>query len=443
MRTGEQNSSAKMILAAGGVVWKQTARGPEVAIIHRPRYGGEWCLPKGKLEDGESWEDAAFREVREETGFNVKITSVAGTTNYRVKGTPKVVFYYNMLLEEEGSFQLSEEADKMVWMTPSDAIKRLDHDEERNLLSGTYQKEEQSLGSKLFNWSKLRKYHRLAGSLTAYRHELEYRICVTKKIDQESPCWVEAACKLLSDVEQSLSQWNIDEGWKSFHAAQRMEIFGLTNKELKVKAALLRQEAEKLGSWRKKATVDLLGSIDCPKDGITHEQVYQASLVRDEHYGNQAYKDGLLRTHIVTLIWILIAVAAGLVLILLIKRNVISLSLNTQVREWLMFAEVALFGILGGAFSAALKAPASSQSARIPELVHTIRLTLLRVFIGAVSAVVIYVFARSQFGIGDIKLDFSKMTPYTYYIVSFAAGFSERFVLQAVEFVTGEKKDKG
>lgn len=443
MRTGEQNGSAKMILAAGGVVWKQTARGPEVAIIHRPRYGGEWCLPKGKLEDGESWEDAALREVREETGSSVKVTGFAGTTNYRAQGIPKVVFYFNMSLTGEGHFQPSEEVDEMVWMTPSEAVKRLDHVEEKNLLSRAYFREEQSAFSKLLNWTQLRKYHRLAGSLSAYRHELEHRICMVKKDNQEDPCWVVAARKLLNDVEHSLAKGNIDEGWKSFHAAQRMEIFGLEKEEIKIKADLLRQETDKLGSWRKKATDDLLGPICFPKDNIHREQVYQAALVRDEHYNNQAYKDGMLRTHIITLMWILIAAAIGLVLILFIKTGVFPPSLNTHIREWLMFANVALFGVLGGAFSAALKVPTPSQSARIPELVHTIRLTLLRVFIGAVSAVVIYIFAKAQFGIGDIKLDFSKMTPYAYYAVSFAAGFSERFVLRAVEFVTGEKKDKG
>ena len=47
-----------MIRAAGGVV----VRGDQVLIVHRDRYD-DWSLPKGKLEAGESWEDAARREV--------------------------------------------------------------------------------------------------------------------------------------------------------------------------------------------------------------------------------------------------------------------------------------------------------------------------------------------------------------------------------------------
>ena len=45
-------------------------RDGRVLLVHRERYD-DWSLPKGKLEDGESWEDAALREVWEETGIRV------------------------------------------------------------------------------------------------------------------------------------------------------------------------------------------------------------------------------------------------------------------------------------------------------------------------------------------------------------------------------------
>ncbi|MEA2340118.1 MAG: 8-oxo-dGTP diphosphatase, partial [Solirubrobacteraceae bacterium] len=52
------------VRAAGGVV----VDGGRVCAIHRPLYE-DWSLPKGKLEPGETFEEAAVREVREETSL--------------------------------------------------------------------------------------------------------------------------------------------------------------------------------------------------------------------------------------------------------------------------------------------------------------------------------------------------------------------------------------
>jgi len=48
----------KPVEAAGGVVLHEN----RVLLVHRPRYD-DWTLPKGKLDRGESYEDAALREV--------------------------------------------------------------------------------------------------------------------------------------------------------------------------------------------------------------------------------------------------------------------------------------------------------------------------------------------------------------------------------------------
>jgi len=174
-----EKSTIGTILAAGGLVWKQMPRGVKVAIIHRARYG-DWCLPKGKLKEGESLEDAALREVNEETGCETKITSFAGTTHYRVKGIPKIVLFWNMAVEGECSFKPSEEVDQVLWMSPQEAIRRLDHREEKNLLSTSYFGREITSRPSIFRFSGFinsRRYNRLAGSLRAFRIEAERRIC--------------------------------------------------------------------------------------------------------------------------------------------------------------------------------------------------------------------------------------------------------------------------
>ena len=58
-----------VIQAAGAVLWRRLSDELiQVVLIHRPRYD-DWSFPKGKVEQGETEINCAFREVFEETGF--------------------------------------------------------------------------------------------------------------------------------------------------------------------------------------------------------------------------------------------------------------------------------------------------------------------------------------------------------------------------------------
>jgi 8-oxo-dGTP diphosphatase len=118
-----------LIRAAGGVV----VRGGEVLVVHRPRYD-DWSLPKGKLGDGESWEDAALREVAEETGLVCTIIEPLGSTFYESRGDEKEVRWFRMdpTGEVAGS---DDEVDELRWCTPLDARVLLSYDRDRELLS--------------------------------------------------------------------------------------------------------------------------------------------------------------------------------------------------------------------------------------------------------------------------------------------------------------------
>ena len=56
------------IRAAGGIIVRAAKKGPKVLLVHRKRYN-DWSFPKGKLDEGEKFKEAALREVMEETGY--------------------------------------------------------------------------------------------------------------------------------------------------------------------------------------------------------------------------------------------------------------------------------------------------------------------------------------------------------------------------------------
>jgi len=106
----------RTVEAAGGIVADGTGR---IAIVHRPRYD-DWTLPKGHLEHDETHEDAALREVDEETGLRCRIIGAAGSTKYiDDKDRPKHVRYFSMTVVG-GHFRENDEVDELRWIGRDD-----------------------------------------------------------------------------------------------------------------------------------------------------------------------------------------------------------------------------------------------------------------------------------------------------------------------------------
>ncbi len=131
--TSRQLDSPDEIRAAGGVVWEGEPWKSRVLVILRSRYGDR-CLPKGKLDDDETFEEGAIREIREETGYQVSLHSDAGTIHYNVGSRPKTVRFWHATIEGESDFQPSEEVARIDWLTIDEAIQQLDYEDERRLL---------------------------------------------------------------------------------------------------------------------------------------------------------------------------------------------------------------------------------------------------------------------------------------------------------------------
>jgi 8-oxo-dGTP diphosphatase len=130
-----KGSNGNVIQAAGGLVWCEFPEGRKLAVIHRPRHE-DWTLPKGKLGSGERWQDAALREVQEETGLKVRLEDFAGSCSYISRGVPKVVLYWHMRVVGEAKFRPGnkDEVDGLRWLSTNQAHSKLTYEREKRLL---------------------------------------------------------------------------------------------------------------------------------------------------------------------------------------------------------------------------------------------------------------------------------------------------------------------
>jgi 8-oxo-dGTP pyrophosphatase MutT (NUDIX family) len=121
------------VRAAGGVVVRESADGPEVLLVHRPAYD-DWSLPKGKAHQGETDEDCARREVEEETGLRCELGRELPSTRYRdAKGRAKVVRYWAMDAGN-GEARPQAEIDEVTWLPLREAKRRLTWERDQAVL---------------------------------------------------------------------------------------------------------------------------------------------------------------------------------------------------------------------------------------------------------------------------------------------------------------------
>ncbi|HUI82452.1 MAG TPA: NUDIX domain-containing protein [Bryobacteraceae bacterium] len=123
-----------MIRAAGGLLWESTPERRRIAVIRRIRYD-DWTLPKGKLKADESWEEAALREVEEETGYRASLNGFAGALAYQTSKGDKVVRFWHMVpvRMDQAAIDRSEVTD-VIWLPTAEACVKLTYPIERALV---------------------------------------------------------------------------------------------------------------------------------------------------------------------------------------------------------------------------------------------------------------------------------------------------------------------
>jgi len=124
----------EQVRAAGGIIRRRRANGElEILLVHRPAYD-DWTFPKGKLEPGEREEDAAVREVEEETGLRCRLDRELTTTRYRdARGRPKTVRYW-LMTPVAGVLAAANEIDDARFVPVAEAREVLTYERDRELL---------------------------------------------------------------------------------------------------------------------------------------------------------------------------------------------------------------------------------------------------------------------------------------------------------------------
>jgi 8-oxo-dGTP pyrophosphatase MutT (NUDIX family) len=269
-----------IVRAAGGLLWraarqgdgKKGGAGVRLAVIHRP-HRKDWSLPKGKLDDGETWEACALREVREETGCDGRLATFAGAMSYVPRNNPKIVLYWHMELTREGKLEAKfrDEIDEVAWLTPEEALARLDYAGERRIV----QRFPEGLASPAAALAPAERDAALFADLATFRADLLRRVTVLGRDDHGSG--LVPALDLLAAAEDAAAAGRAEEARLLLAAGRRMSLLSLQEPERSLRARLLLEEASQLAPASRRAMRKLL-----VEEKISSEAIYLAAEVRDE-----------------------------------------------------------------------------------------------------------------------------------------------------------------
>lgn len=128
--------------SAGGVIYKANESGFQVILISHHNQKGRliWCLPKGSIEQGESLQETAVREVREETGASGRLLDKIGQIQYwfysKEEETKifKTVHFYLLEYLEGNEKDHDSEVDEARWVALEEGLQMLTHNSERAIM---------------------------------------------------------------------------------------------------------------------------------------------------------------------------------------------------------------------------------------------------------------------------------------------------------------------
>ncbi|MFL6690493.1 MAG: NUDIX hydrolase [Alphaproteobacteria bacterium] len=126
------------VVAVGAVVW----RGPEQLLLVRrgqPPRAGEWSIPGGRVEAGETLREALVREVAEETGLRIAIDKLIDVVDLVERDAAGTLTGHYLLIDFSarwiaGGARAASDVAECGWLSPAEALKRVNWDETRRII---------------------------------------------------------------------------------------------------------------------------------------------------------------------------------------------------------------------------------------------------------------------------------------------------------------------
>ncbi len=433
----------------GGIVWKHHSGQQTISIVRNKNNGRGWSLPVLQADGPELRQATRLEKIGLLVGTEVEKMQSADTLFYPEWDPPQFVIYWHLQVKANArQFKLPEYIEVM-WLTPRRAAELLTNESEKRLVSKLKYPEEshpeftrepaekaalsvdpeQPVNSTLFE--------RLQGDLQSHSAELEFAIRTNLLEDGSIPAWGEQAGALVNISAQHLRRGRFEAARKSLEASKRLALFSLDEKQVPKAASGIRIQAERLNDPAKKSIQTLLGDNSPGGAEIDNRSLYLATQIRDEEYSKnrhlQSLKGRSLRSRLVFL-------SAAVVLILayfislsylpgadLITQTDGSRSINLVP----LLTGTLLFGLFGASFSAFLRFHRTSGDVDQDEFITGNLFSAAKIAAGAASALIVFVLLESNL-IGLMPLEFTLQPSsyYTYFLIAFLAGFSERFILK-------------
>jgi ribonuclease HII len=130
--TFSRSEKARTVKACGAIIFHKNEF---LLIKHKPEDGGHWGFPKGRVEEGETEQETALREIFEETGLKPKlIPSFRHEIHYPVEDAMKNVIFFLAEAKTKKVRYILNEIEDHKWLPYAKARKQLTFDNNKELL---------------------------------------------------------------------------------------------------------------------------------------------------------------------------------------------------------------------------------------------------------------------------------------------------------------------